>query len=190
MVNEGVPDRRKGLVIGIVGGLVGAYAMRRYVRDLLPNWFPDASDPAQITDQPDPLERRAPFGQLYIPGENTYQAIGRVTYELTAHHPPPTLAQRQQLGDWAQWGMGLFAGIAYGATRTSTLPRDIAGGFFYGIRLWLGDEILLPLLGLRAGPTRFTKRQHFALLTSYWVYSFVTANLTRVLYRLFSPEDW
>lgn len=190
MVYEGMPDRRKGLVMGIIGGLVGAYLMRRYSRELLPQLFPDANDPPQRTDNPDLLEERAPFGQLYQPDETSYEAGGRVVYELATGKSPQTQAERQQLGDLAHWGVGLMAGIAYGATRTSTLPRDIAGGFFYGIRLWLGDEIFMPLLGFRAGPTRFTLRQHLALLTRYWVYSFVTTNVTRILYRLFSPEDW
>jgi hypothetical protein len=187
MVYEGVPDRRKSMVMGIIGGLAGAYAMRRYLLDVMPKLFPDANNPPKMTDEPDPLEERAPFGRLYQSDESGYQVAGRVAYKLVTSESA-TLAQRPQLGDFVQWGVGLLAGITYGATRTSTLPRDIAGGFFYGIRLWLGDEILMPLLGLRAGPTRFTPRQHFALLTSYWVYSFVTTNLTRILYRLFSPE--
>lgn len=189
MVNEGVPDRRKGLVMGIVGGLVGAYLMRRYTRDLLPKLFPDANDAPQMTGGNDPLEKRAPFGQLYQRDETAYAAGGRVVYELATGKTAP-FQRRMQLADYAEWGAGLMAGIAYGATRTSTLPRDIAGGFFYGIRLWLGDELMMPLLGLRPGPTRFTWRQHFALLTRYWVYSFTTANVTRILYRIFSPEDW
>ena len=188
-MDEGVPDRRKGLLMGIVGGLVGTYAMRRYSYDLLPKLFPGAAAPAQKSVKSDPLEQRAPFGQLYHAGETAHGAAGRLAYRLVKGEPP-TLPMRQRLAELALWCFGLFAGVAYGATRTSTLPRDIAGGFFYGIRLWFSDELLMPLLGLRPGPTRYTRRQHFALLTAYWVYSFVTANTTRLLYRLFSPEDW
>lgn len=184
MSSEGVPDRRIGLIVGIFGGLVGAYAMRRYTRDVLPRLFPHADDPAQPAQKPDPLESRAPFGPLYIPGETAYLTSGRIIYTRLTHQQPMESATRHQLGDLAQWAFGLLAGIAYGATRTSTLPRDMAGGFFYGIRLWLADEILAPLLGLRAGPTRFTANQHLALLTTYWAYTFVTANLTRWLYLL------
>ena len=179
-MDEGVPDRRKALLCGIVGGVVGAYAMRRYIHDVLPKLFPDADDPPQPAAQPDALEKRAPFGQLYQPGESAYDTGARLAYTYVIGREP-----ERRLGDSARWLSGLFLGIAYGATRTSTLPRDIAGGFFYGIRIWLSDELLSPLLGLRAGPTRFAPRQHFALLTSYWVYSFVTANMTRIIYRLF-----
>jgi hypothetical protein len=186
-MDEGTPDRRKGFIVGIAGGLIGAYVMRRYVSDVIPRLFPDVDDPAR--SRTDALERRAPFGPLYEPHESAYDAGGRIAYTLVTGTPPQTPETRRLLGDLARWGAGLFLGVMYGATRTSTLPRDIAGGFFYGIRIWLGDEILLPLLGLRAGPSRFTRRQHFALLTAYWVYSFVTTNTTRLLYRLFSPHD-
>ena len=182
---EGIPDRRKGFVMGMFGGLIGAAAMLTYKRALLPILFPDAPYPISADDPP--LDR-ALFGRLYQPGETAYEATGRVAAQLLGSNPQPE--QRQRLGDQANWAIGLLLGITYGATRTSTLPRDFAGGFFYGIRLWLGDEILLPLIGLRTAPSRFTKKQHFALLTTYWVYSFVTANTTRLLYRLFSPEDW
>ena len=60
-----------------------------------------------------------------------------------------------------------------------------AGGFVMGLRLWGPAEISAPLLGLRAGPTRFTETQHGLLLSAYWVFSLVMANTTRFLYRLF-----
>lgn len=186
MSYEGVPDRRIGLIVGIFGGLIGAYAMRRYTHDVLPRLFPHANDPAQPALKPDPLEQRALFGQLYQSGETVHSTSGRVAYTYLTKQTPQSSETRNLLGDLAQWGFGLLAGVAYGATRTSTLPRDIAGGFFYGIRLWLADELLAPLFGLRAGPTRFTANQHVALLTTYWVYTFVTANVTRWLYLLVS----
>jgi hypothetical protein len=179
---EGTPDRRIGLVMGIFGGLIGTAAMLYYKRALLPKLIPDESYP---TNTDDPPFDHALFGQLYQPGETAFEASGRVASHLIGNDPAPK--DRQRLGDQAHWLIGLLQGIAYGATRTSTLPRDISGGFFYRIRLWLADEILLPLIGLRTTPSHFTAKQHFALLTTYWVYSFVTANTTRLLYRLVAP---
>ena len=186
-MDEGTPDRRKGLVMGIFGGLIGTYVMLRYMREVLPKLFPDAP---YLASKNDPAVEQAPFRRLYQPGETAYDTTGRVAYTLLQGKASPKPVPSQRFGELAHWAIGVFLGIMYGATRTSTLPRDFAGGFFYGIRLWLGDEILLPLLGLRTSPTRFSKKQHFTLLTCYWVYSFVTANTTRLLYRLFSPEDW
>jgi hypothetical protein len=173
--------------MGIFGGLIGASAMLIYKRALLPKLFPDAPYP---TSDDDPPVDHALLGRLYQPGETAYEASGRIANTLLQGNTTHTPEERQRLGNLAHWAIGLLLGITYGATRTSTLPRDFAGGFFYGLRIWLGDEIFLPLLGLRTSPRRFSRKQHFALLTTYWVYSFVTANTTRLLYRLFSPGDW
>ncbi len=159
---EGIPNRRKGLVIGIVGGLIGSYVMLRYQREVLPKLFPDTQ-----------LEATA--SEVSVP----------MAYTMLTEHIP-SAEEQHRLEAWARWGAGVLMGLAYGATRTSTLPRDFAGGFFYGIRLWIGDEIVYRLT---RGAEASAQRPHFALLTVYWVYSFVTANTTRLLYRLFSPED-
>ncbi len=160
---EGIPDRRKGLVIGIVGGLIGAYAMRRYQRDVLPKLFPD-------------VDLKATASEVSVP----------MAYTLLTE-TIPSAEEQHRLEAGARWGTGVLMGLVYGATRTSTLPRDFAGGFFYGIRLWIGDEIIYRLT---EGAEASDRRPHVALLTGYWVYSFVTANSTRLLYRLFSPQDW
>lgn len=187
MGSSGMPNRGKGLFFGIFGGALGVFLMQRYIRDVLPAVFPTPAE-ATTPNSADPLEARALLAPQYRPGENAYQAVGRVAYTALTGQPPQGVDQRNRLGDLTLWGVGLFLGVVYGATRTTTRPRDLAGGFFYGIRIWLGDELVFPLLGLRAGPTRFSRRQHFALLSAYWVYSFATTNATRLLYWLFSPE--
>jgi hypothetical protein len=48
----------------------------------------------------------------------------------------------------------------------------------------VGDALLASLMGLRAEPTAFSFQQHLWWLTGHWVYSFVTANVTRILYHL------
>jgi hypothetical protein len=98
--------------------------------------------------------------------------------------------EKRSLAGTLDWVYGIVMGAAYGGTRTTTRARDVAGGFFYGIRLWLGQMIGLAWLGLRPGPTRYPLAAHLRLLTSIWVFSFTATFVTRVLYRLFSPEDW
>lgn len=182
---SGVPDRRKALVMGIIGGAVGAYAMRWYTRQVIPVIFPRALNSAQPNSRPDPLEARALVPRQYEEGETPFLAAGRIAYTSLTGNPPRSTETRALLGDLAEWAYLLTAGALYGGTRTTTRWRDIAGGFFMGIRMWAGDEISAPLFGLRAGPTRFTEQQHGVLLSAYWVYSFVMANVTRFLYRLF-----
>ncbi len=182
---SGVPDRRKAMMMGIMGGVVGAYAMRWYTRKLVPVIFPWALLPAEEDGRPDPLETRALVPRQYEDGETPFQAVGRLGYQTLTGSTPRSAETRQLLGDLTEWAFLIAAGAGYGATRTTTRWRDLAGGFFMGLRLWGADEISAPILGLRAGPTRFTEAQHGLLLSAYWVFSLIMANTTRFLYRLF-----
>ena len=72
------------------------------------------------------------------------------------------------------WGMA--AGALYGATRTTTRWRDVAGGFFYGLRLFAGDTFGMALLGLRPDPKQISTREHVSWLLGHWVFSFTAAS--------------
>lgn len=191
MGRSGVPNRWKGLAVGIVGGIVGTVAQRYYEQNVAPRYFPAVRPPARENrTTPDPVEQRAYFAPQYEPDETLTQTVTRAAYTLF-HRRVPRYAETRQLGeDVAEFAIGMFIGAMYGGTRTTTRARDIAGGFFFGIRLWLGEVVGAPLLGFTPGPTRFSPEQHAHLLTRWWVYSFVTTNVTRVLYRLISPKDW
>ena len=177
-------NRWKGLTVGLVGGLAGVYTMRYYWKYIAPELFPEQADwkanPASESSNAISL-----VGQHYEAGEPATAALGRRVYEVITGQEPQSAEMKRLLADLTHWGWGVVAGGLYGGTRTRTYPRDIAGGFFYGIRLWLGDELLAALMGMRAEPTAFPFRQHLWRLSGHWVYSFVTANVTRILYRLF-----
>jgi hypothetical protein len=184
MAQKAKLNRWKGLTVGLVGGLAGVYAMRYYWQYIAPELFPDRADWAVNP----PLDAEAAItlvGQQYEEGETSAEALGRRTYEILVGKAPKTKEVRGVLGDLTHLGVGLLAGGLYGGTRTRTYPRDVAGGFFYGIRLWLGDMVLPALMGLRAEPTAFSFRQHLWRLSGIWVYSFVTTAVTRILYWLF-----
>ncbi len=182
---SGVPDRRKAFVMGIVGGIVGAYVMRYYTRKVIPVIFPRALRPADDNLQPDLLEQYALIPRQYEDGETPFQAAGRIAYKSLTGVEPRSQETRTLLGDLVEWSYLITAGAAYGATRTTTRWRDLSGTLFMGLRMWGGDEIAAPLLGLRVGYTRFTPEQHAVLLSAYWVFTAVMTNLTRILYRLF-----
>ena len=185
------PNRWKGLSVGIVGGLAGAIARHYYEHQIVPRYFPPLAPPANPdSDKPDPVEARAYFAPQYRADETATQTAARLGYKFLNDSEPrevETMALAVTVTEVAQ---GIAAGAIYGGTRTTTRARDIAGGFFYGIRLWLGETIVAALLGFRPGPTRFSFEQHARLLTAYWVYTFTTTTVTRLLYRLLSPEDW
>ncbi len=164
MSSDGVPDRRIGLAAGLIGGVVGIAAARQYWLYITPTLFPDTPT-----------------------GEPPTRAVGKQIYEKVSGSSPDEDTV-SQLAQALQLGYGLMAGGAYGGTRTSTRWRDIAGGFWYGVRLWLADEVFAPIVGLRAWPTQLPLIYHVKRLTAYHVYTFVTTAVTRVVYKLLAGE--
>ena len=180
--DEGTPDRRIGLAAGIIGGVVGLYALRIYWQEIAPLLFPpDAHPDSPYLNPADPV---ALVGQQYQEGESSTEAVGRVAYELLSGQVVTSAAERSALADKVLLAWTVTSGAAYGATRTTTHIRDFASGVFYGIRLWLGDTWISALLGFRPAPAAFTPRQHLWRLSAIWVYSFTTTAITRIVYRL------
>jgi hypothetical protein len=188
MARSNRPDRKKALILGIVGGLVGVAVRRYYDREIAPDIF-GRELPLLNSAQPDPIESRAMAAPYYRTGESDMETTARLLYALKNRREIPPDIQKQW-ADTLEWVYGVVVGAAYGGTRTTTRARDFAGGFFFGIRLWLGQALGLAYLGLRPGPTRYPLQSHLRLLASIWVYSFTSTLVTRLLYRLFSPQDW
>lgn len=176
--NEETPDFRIGFLVGIVGGLVGAIAMLYYDRSIAPS----------VSDQPENAEIKPPLIKQYRQGETASTAWGRILFTVLIGHEPVFGETKNQLGTFVQLAYGIAMGATYGGTRTTTRWRDLASGFFYGIRLWLGETFALSLFGLRADPRSFSLRQHIWRLSRQWVYSFTTTAVTRILYRLIAPK--
>lgn len=179
--DEGQPNRVKAALVGVVGGLVGAYALRLYWRVIAPAVFPPQADPDN--HDVNPAHSISLAGKHYLTGESAPAAVGRLVYDQVVGEAPDT-AVREQLETTMPLVMGAAAGLLYGGTRTTTRARDIAGGFFYGLRLWQMDTFGAALLGLRPGPKAYSRSQHLWRLAGVWVYSFTTTAVTRVLYRL------
>lgn len=179
--DEGQPNRPKAALVGIIGGLVGAYALRLYWRVIAPAVFPPQADPDN--HDVNPAHSIALVGKQYHTGESAPAAVGRLVYDQVVGEAPDTAAQ-EQLENVMPLVIGVIAGLLYGGTRTTTRWRDIAGGFFYGLRLWLIDTVGAALLGLRPGPKAYSRSQHMWRLAGIWVYSFTMTAVTRILYRL------
>jgi len=179
--DEGHPDRFKAALVGIIGGLAGAYALRCYWNTIAPTIFPPEANPAN--HDVNPAHSISLVGKQYQFNESAPAALGRVVYRQIAGKAPDDMA-RERLEAVMPILLGVFAGILYGGTRTTTRARDIAGGFFFGIRIWFNDTIGSALLGLRPGPGAYSREQHVWRMIGFWVYSFTTTAITRVVYRL------
>lgn len=192
------PDRGAALVIGLFGGLIGAVALRLY-ENYLESYImpPDSSGLSHVEPllgevlHLTTLDSMSLVGTHYEPGEDASEAAARLMYRQLVNRDvvsvtdvAPSPITPGLLKDVIQWTVPIVLGGVYGGTRTTTASHDLAGGFFYGLRLWLGDTFGLALFGLRAGPTALPVRYHVKRLLRVWVYSFVTTGTTRLLYTL------
>ena len=74
-------------------------------------------------------------------------------------------------------------GGVYGAVRGGVRFPDLVAGLVYATGLWLvGDELVVPLLGLQSGPTAASLVQHFNRLAAHLIYGAVLSVTTQVLY--------
>ncbi|MBK8020190.1 MAG: hypothetical protein IPK19_01900 [Chloroflexi bacterium] len=187
MPGSGVPNRRRAALLGMIGGAVGVMAMRWYQDNLEPELFPDVSQSPRGLPADDPIESNA-MAALYEGGDTALETVGRQVVRLQEGRTPASPdSETQRALDVL---LGLSTGLAYGGTRTTTRSRDIAGGFFMGLRMGFAEVVLAPLLGLRAGPSRFRPLQLLGVQMRYWVFSFVMTAVTRALYKVLSPRQW
>jgi hypothetical protein len=183
------PNRWHGFVVGILGGAAGLLGMALYWRYVAPNLeeaaagivpAPDAEDEGQ--DEPGPLDDVSIPGPLYQGEESSTAALGRLVYQGVAGRPPRAKETRNLLSQLVHWGYGLLQGGLYGATRASARGLDVEGGVVYAGLLWLiGDELVVPLLGLQAGPTAASPIAHVNRLGAHVAYGLATSAVTQTL---------
>ena len=185
--DQGKPNRPLGLAVGLVGGIVGMGAMLLYRRYAAPRLFP-ADTLTQPPDLPDALDHMAIAGKHYREGESAREALSRLILRgVTGIEPSGE--KKALVSAVGIWLYGMMLGGLYGGTRTTTAPLDPPGGLFYGMRIWFGDTIGTALLGTRPAPGAIPLREHAIRLTGYIVYSAVTANMTRLLYKLVESDE-
>ena len=158
----------RGLIIGVVGGLVGTLAMGQYWTRLAPLVQPPS--PEAETGPPGPDQHViSPLGQQHENGEGPTASLGRSAYELIAHQTP-NAQTRAVLSEAVHWAMGIGSGTVYGALSARHGGQPVSGAV-YGAALWLGvDEALVPLLGLQDGPASSDARAHLNRLGAHLSY--------------------
>ncbi|MGH2537563.1 MAG: hypothetical protein ACRDHL_09235 [Candidatus Promineifilaceae bacterium] len=176
----------KGLVLGLVGGAAGLLAMRFYWNRLEP-LLPGQEGNGRGSDEgeaPAELEGISLVGKQYRGDESSTAALGRLLYtEVSGSEPNKEL--KEALSYLVHWGYGVAQGGVYGVTHTAAGGLDPAGGMLFGAGLWLlGDELIVPLLGLQGGPTSVSGLQHLHRLGAHLAYGLATALTTQTLRRL------
>lgn len=183
-------ERVDGMVRGALGSLAGLAAMGLFFKaaQAFSNGSGDSPEAGEekedIIERQDALDDISVVGDQSREGESATATVGRIGYTAVAGEEPDE-ETRQKLGQAVHWGYGVLVGGVYGALRPEADTPDLAAGLGYGTALWvIGDEIMVPLLGLSEGPTAHSVPDHAKALGAHLVYGAATATATQALKRV------
>jgi hypothetical protein len=168
------PGRRgAGSLAGLAGGVAGLVAMR-YVMKTASRFVPESKERGFGSA---PRHDVSVIGRHHHEGEASTAAIGRMAYtRVTGREPDDDTKAR--LSNGVHWLYGLAMAALYGAlrgARPAPMRRDLATGAAFGALLWmLGDEVMVPLLGLAEGPRATPLQGHAQALAGHLGYGLVT----------------
>lgn len=164
------PNRWKGFVLGMAGGVAGTVAMGGYWKALTSAL---GSDPRMETldDGIEALEDMSLVGEHHTEEEASTAAMGRIAYERVAGQPPESDETKSLLSYEVHYGYGAAQGALYGAVTGGRGSRDVRDGVLFGTALWLlGDEGFVSLMGLANGPGNYPLKQHVSRWGAHVVY--------------------
>lgn len=159
------PTVGEGLIAGVIGGLVGTYAM---------GWASKAWTEAQKT-----------FGESGSGSESndepaTVKAAEIVSQSLRDRGLAKD--EKDAAGQMVHYAMGATTGAIYGVS-SSLLPITTIGqGVPFGLAVFaIADEMLVPLAGLSEPPGEIPAEVHARGLVAHLVYGFVTDVTRRIV---------
>lgn len=185
------PDTGKDLLIGLLGGVAGVIAMDLFSQQIMPLLTQNdeqsgngQNGQGQGKQQEQPLDSIAVMGEHHRPSESSTAAIGRMLYHWATDEDPDK-ATKTTLSYLVHWGYGIAQGGAYATIRGPVEGVDALGGAAFGAGLWLvGDELVVPMLGLQEGPTASPMSSHMNRLAMHLVYGLTTAATVQWLRRV------
>ena len=163
-----VNEPGKSLLAGAAGGLAGAWAMRRFSAVWRRLGGPSS----------------APQGEPYSSQEwDSAGGAAEVAAEKLLHR---RLSGREK--PWAATAMhyvvGAAASAAYGLVGESAPALRAGSGAAFGAAFWLlGDELIMPRLGLSAQPSRYSVLMNLNSLGEHLVYGITAEQVRRALLR-------
>lgn len=166
-----------GALMGLAGGIAGVLAMRFAMKTAHRVLQAQSADSNTETFRFTEDRRRR--------GESASNAVGRILYTRVTKREP-TEREKAKLGQAVHWTYGIAMAVGYGMLRGKNRhASDVIGGAIFGAGLWgLGDELLLPALGLGPKPTAVSIKSHVEALAAHLGYGVVTAATVQGLGRV------
>ena len=175
--NQAKGDVWKGLVAGLVGGLVASWTMNRF-QDVWMKLSDNHSSSKQSPEQDKNLEaNQRETGDDDSQDDTTVKTASAISEGIFGHRL--TKDEKRIAGPAVHYSLGTSVGGLYGAAAEVIPEVTNGGGLPFGAAFWVVvDETAVPLLGLSKGPTKYPLSTHFYALTSHFVYG-LTAEVVR-----------
>jgi hypothetical protein len=168
---EKQPNIWKGMLVGLIAGLVASWTMDR---------FQDAWIAVSHPDDSKQKEDRASEDGEETQDDATVKAASAISEGLFEHQL--TRAEKKIAGPVVHYAVGATSGIVYGIA-SEFLPEVTVGfGLPYGTAFWLViDEGAVPLLRLSKPPTAYPASTHLYALASHLVFGATAEGVRRLL---------
>lgn len=194
-------NRWKSGVLGVLGGALGVMAMDYYFKNAAPAVskvvqkqkvkLRQTANGAEDSDEQRQQEKSALPKDISIIGhqargdESSTAALGRIIYTQITGQEPQSEETKQLLSYLVHWAYGMAQGGLYGALQADAEFPDMDGGAAYALGLELiGDELIVPLLGLQEGPGAVSAEQWANRVGAHLTYGITTAAATQALRRI------
>ncbi len=167
------PNIWKGMLVGLIAGLVASWTMDRFQDVWIAVSPPDESKKKE--DETDPSEDSGESQD-----DATVKAASVISEGLFEHKL--TKAEKKIAGPAVHYAVGATSGIVYGIA-SEFLPEVTMGfGLPYGTAFWLVvDEGAVPLLRLSKLPTAYPASIHIYALASHLVFGATAEGVRRLL---------
>jgi uncharacterized membrane protein YagU involved in acid resistance len=160
MATHSRPSVERGIIAGLVGGVLGAGAM-----SLAHHLMPRPSTPAREGE------------------DATLKAADALMRRLAGRSLPES--QRPLASELVHYGFGAAVGALYGGVAALTPRATLAWGTLFGAAVWLGAHVItVPALGLAASPARRPPAEEAPELGMHLLYGAVTELTRRILIRI------
>ena len=160
----------KGLIAGVVGGLVASWAMDRFQY-----WWLSFGGGDELQLQQTPSEE----GNQEEPA--TVKTASAISEGVFGHSL--TAREKEIAGPIVHYAVGTSAGAVYGVAAEYEPKVTTLAGIPFGAAFWMVvDEGALPLLGLAKGPNAYPISTHAYALASHLVFG-LTAEVVRSTVR-------
>lgn len=178
----------KRAACGAIGGVAGLVAMRLYWKGASAVM---GEDPRMLTNEgpPHELDTMSATGGMHTQeGESSTAAVGRIGKEEVTGRPPQSEEEKTRLSYGVHWSYGIAAAKTYAIARGRQDGLDATGGLAFGTLLWtLGDELMVPLLGLSKGPTAYPIAQHAHRFGAHMAFGLTVAAAAQALLHVVEP---